>query len=147
MNEKGGAEIAVVVVSHDGYRQRAFVRHFDHVALDVREWERGIFPPGVPNSVRDDLAEMLMFAEVGNLKRPQSGTSADRSIRLHNVGPKRPRGTRGQTAKPRRSLPTQRNSRRTATTASPVASPIHIPIPPSGVKKPKARPTGAPIAQ
>ena len=52
-----------------------------------------------------------------------------------------------QTAKPRRSLPTHRDNRRTATTASPVASPIHRPTPPSGVKKPNARPTGAPIAQ
>ena len=57
------------------------------------------------------------------------------------------RGTQGQTAKPRRSFPTQRNNRRTATTASPIASPIHTPTGPSGVANPKATPIGAPIAQ
>ena len=45
------------------------------------------------------------------------------------------RGTQGQTAKARRSLPIQRHNRRTATTARPVASPIHTPTAPSGVKK------------
>ena len=57
------------------------------------------------------------------------------------------RATQRQTRKPRRSFLSQRVKRRIATTARPSARPIHTPTAPSGVIKPKATPTGAPIAQ
>ena len=48
---------------------------------------------------------------------------------------------------PRRSLPRQRHSSCSATAARPQARPIHRPRPRSGVKKARATPIGAPIAQ
>ena len=144
MNEKGGAEIAVR--RREPRRPSAADVHPPFRSCDARRssiGRSGFFPPGVPNSVRDDRAVALMLAEVGNLKRRQLRTSATRSY-AHDI--RRKRG-QGQTAKPRRSLPIQRDSSRTATTARPVASPIHTPTGPSGVANPRARPTGAPIAQ
>ena len=49
--------------------------------------------------------------------------------------------------KPARSLARHRTNIMSATAVNPTARPIHSPRPPSGVRKPSASPTGAPITQ
>ena len=49
--------------------------------------------------------------------------------------------------KPMRSLARQRTNSISATAVNPIASPIHSPKPPSGVRKPSATPIGAPMSQ